>query len=72
MPSVSKEKPDVVGISIGTQMQLIAGLTFCKMIKETFPHIHVVVGRERHHAVAGRAAEARAVLHGSLRLGDPL
>jgi radical SAM superfamily enzyme YgiQ (UPF0313 family) len=44
LPSVSKEKPDVVGISIGTQMQLMAGLTFCKMIKETFPNIHVVVG----------------------------
>jgi radical SAM superfamily enzyme YgiQ (UPF0313 family) len=44
MPAVAKEKPDVVGISIGTQMQLLAGLTFCKMIKETFPHIHVVVG----------------------------
>ena len=44
LPSVSKEKPAVVGVSIGTQMQLIAGLTFCKMIKETFPHVHVVVG----------------------------
>ena len=44
LPAVAKEKPDVVGISIGTQMQLIAGLTFCKMIKETFPDIHVVVG----------------------------
>ncbi|HEU4683740.1 MAG TPA: radical SAM protein [Nitrospira sp.] len=44
LPSVAKEKPDVVGLSIGTQMQLLAGLTFCKMIKETFPHIHVVVG----------------------------
>lgn len=44
MPAVAKEKPDVVGLSIGTQMQLLAGLTFCKMIKETFPHIHVVVG----------------------------
>jgi anaerobic magnesium-protoporphyrin IX monomethyl ester cyclase len=44
LPSVSKEKPQVVGISIGTQMQLLAGLTFCKMIKETFPNVHVVVG----------------------------
>ena len=44
MPSVAKEQPDVVGVSIGTQMQLLAGLTFCKMIKETFPDIHVVVG----------------------------
>jgi radical SAM superfamily enzyme YgiQ (UPF0313 family) len=44
LPAVSKEKPDVVGVSIGTQMQLLAGLTICKMIKETFPHIKVVVG----------------------------
>lgn len=44
LPAVSKEAPDVVGVSIGTQMQLLAGLTFCKMIKETFPDIHVTVG----------------------------
>jgi len=44
LPVVSKEQPDVVGVSIGTQMQLLAGMTFCKMIKETFPHIHVTVG----------------------------
>jgi radical SAM superfamily enzyme YgiQ (UPF0313 family) len=44
LPSVAKERPDVVGVSIGTQMQLLAGLTFCKMIKETFPDVHVVVG----------------------------
>jgi radical SAM superfamily enzyme YgiQ (UPF0313 family) len=44
LPAVAKEKPHVVGLSIGTQMQLIAGLTFCKMIKETFPNVHVVVG----------------------------
>jgi radical SAM superfamily enzyme YgiQ (UPF0313 family) len=25
-------------------MQLLAGLTFCKMIKEAFPHIHITVG----------------------------
>ena len=41
---MSKEKPDVIGLSIGTQMELMAGLTFCKMIKESFPNIHVVVG----------------------------
>lgn len=44
LPEVKREAPDVVGVSIGTQMQLLAGLTFCKMIKQTFPHIHVVVG----------------------------
>ncbi|HSE60575.1 MAG TPA: B12-binding domain-containing radical SAM protein, partial [Nitrospiraceae bacterium] len=44
LPVVNREQPDVVGVSIGTQMQLLAGLTFCKMIKETFPNVHVVVG----------------------------
>ncbi|MDH5348677.1 MAG: cobalamin B12-binding domain-containing protein, partial [Nitrospira sp.] len=44
LPEVAKERPDIVGISIGTQMQLLAGLTFARMIKETFPQIHIVVG----------------------------
>lgn len=44
LPAVSKEAPDVVGVSIGTQMQLMAGLTFCQMIKEAFPQVHVTVG----------------------------
>jgi len=44
LPAVAREAPEVVGVSIGTQMQLLAGLTFCKMIKEAFPHIHVTVG----------------------------
>jgi radical SAM superfamily enzyme YgiQ (UPF0313 family) len=44
LPAIAKENPNVVGLSIGTQMQLIAGLTFCKMIKETFPNVHVVIG----------------------------
>ena len=44
LPSINKERPEVVGVSIGTQMQLMAGLTFCKMIKNAFPNIHVTVG----------------------------
>lgn len=44
LPSVNRSQPEVVGVSIGTQMQLLAGLTFCKMIKETFPDIHITVG----------------------------
>lgn len=44
LPVVAREKPDVVGVSIGTQMQLMAGLTFCKMIKEAFPNVHITVG----------------------------
>lgn len=44
LPVIQKEQPEVIGVSIGTQMQLLAGLTFCKMIKEEFPEIHVTVG----------------------------
>jgi radical SAM superfamily enzyme YgiQ (UPF0313 family) len=44
LPAVSKHRPDVVGVSIGTQMQLLAGLTFCRMIKQVFPNIHITVG----------------------------
>ncbi len=44
LPSINKEAPDVVGVSIGTQMQLLAGFTFCRMIKEAFPQIHITVG----------------------------
>src|SRR5690349_3204745 len=44
LPAVSKHRPDVVGVSIGTQMQLLAGLTFCRMIKQAFPDIHITVG----------------------------
>jgi radical SAM superfamily enzyme YgiQ (UPF0313 family) len=44
LPLVERERPDVVGVSIGTQMQLLAGLTFCRMIKESFPQIHITVG----------------------------
>jgi len=44
LPAIKKELPDVVGVSIGTRVQLLSGLTFCKMIKEAFPNIHVTVG----------------------------
>jgi radical SAM superfamily enzyme YgiQ (UPF0313 family) len=44
LPAIHKEHPEVVGISVGTQMQLLAGMTFCKMIKQEFPDIHVTVG----------------------------
>ena len=72
MPSVAKEKPDVVGVSIGTQMQLLAGPDVLQDDQGDVPE-HARGGRrQRHHAVAGRVAEAGAVLHGRLRLGDPL
>lgn len=44
LPEIHKEKPDLVGVSIGTRVQLLAGFTFCKMIKEAFPDIHITIG----------------------------
>jgi radical SAM superfamily enzyme YgiQ (UPF0313 family) len=41
---IEKEKPDVVGISIVQQKQLISTFTFCKMIKEQFPQTHITIG----------------------------
>ena len=42
--SIRKEKPEVVGISIGTPVPLMSGITFATLIKEAFPDIHVTVG----------------------------
>ena len=41
---IEKEKPDVVGISIVQQKQLISTFTFCKMIKEQSPGTHITIG----------------------------
>ncbi len=41
---IEKEKPDVVGISIVQQKQLISTFTFCKMIKEQSPETHITIG----------------------------
>ena len=41
---IEKEKPDVVGISIVQQKQLISTFTFCKMIKEQSPQTHITIG----------------------------
>jgi radical SAM superfamily enzyme YgiQ (UPF0313 family) len=41
---IDKEKPDVVGISIVQQKQLISTFTFCKMIKEQSPQTHITIG----------------------------
>ena len=42
--AIEDEKPDLVGISIGTPVQLMSGITFSTLIKEKFPEIHVTVG----------------------------
>ena len=43
-PVIEDEKPDLVGISIGTPVQLMSGVTFSTLIKEKYPEIHVTVG----------------------------
>jgi radical SAM superfamily enzyme YgiQ (UPF0313 family) len=43
-PAVEQAQPDVVGISIVLQQQLFSSMTFCALIKQHFPHIHVTIG----------------------------
>ncbi len=43
-PVIEAERPDVVGISIVLQQQHFSSMTFCALIKEQFPQIHVTIG----------------------------
>ncbi len=43
-PSIEQEQPDVIGISIVLQQQIFSTMTFCALIKQYFPHIHVTIG----------------------------
>jgi len=43
-PVLETEKPDVVGISIVLQQQIFSTMTFCALIKQQFPNIHVTIG----------------------------
>ena len=43
-PVIEREQPDVIGISIVLQQQLFSTATFCSLIKQHFPHIHITVG----------------------------
>jgi anaerobic magnesium-protoporphyrin IX monomethyl ester cyclase len=43
-PAIEAERPDVIGISIVLQQQLFSTMTFCALIKEYFPSIHVTIG----------------------------
>jgi len=43
-PSIAAQQPDVVGISIVLQQQLFSAMTFCALIKEHFPQVHVTIG----------------------------
>ena len=43
-PVIETEQPDVIGISIVLQQQMFSTMTFCALIKQHFPHIHVTLG----------------------------
>jgi hypothetical protein len=43
-PVLEVENPDVVGISIVLQQQIFSTMTFCALIKQHFPNIHVTIG----------------------------
>jgi anaerobic magnesium-protoporphyrin IX monomethyl ester cyclase len=43
-PAIEAEQPDVIGISIVLQQQMFSSMTFCALIKQRFPHIHVTIG----------------------------
>ena len=43
-PAIVAEQPDIIGISIVLRQQLFSTMTFCAMIKEQFPDIHVTIG----------------------------
>ena len=43
-PAIEAEQPDVIGISIVLQQQMFSTMTFCALIKEHFPHIHITIG----------------------------
>jgi hypothetical protein len=43
-PAIEAQHPEVIGISIVLQQQLFSTFTFCALIKEHFPHIHVTIG----------------------------
>ncbi|MDH4085982.1 MAG: cobalamin-dependent protein [Nitrospira sp.] len=43
-PVIEAEKPDVIGISIVLQQQMFSTMTFCSLIKQQFPNIHITIG----------------------------
>ena len=43
-PAIVEERPEIIGISIVLRQQLFSTMTFCAMIKESFPDIHVTIG----------------------------
>ncbi len=60
-PIIEEEKPDVVGISVVQQKQLISTFTFCKMIKEMAPNTHITLGGNIITRIRGELAKQDAL-----------
>jgi len=43
-PAIIEGQPDIIGISIVLRQQLFSTMTFCAMIKEQSPNIHITIG----------------------------
>lgn len=43
-PVIERERPAMIGISVVQKKQLIPAFTFCRMIKEKYPDIHITLG----------------------------
>jgi radical SAM superfamily enzyme YgiQ (UPF0313 family) len=43
-PVIEDELPALIGISVVQKKQLIPTFTFCRMIKEKYPHVHIALG----------------------------
>ncbi len=43
-PAIEAEQPDIVGVSIVLQQQMFSTMTFCSLIKQHFPQIHITIG----------------------------
>jgi radical SAM superfamily enzyme YgiQ (UPF0313 family) len=44
IPSIVRDRPDLIGVSITATSQIIPGLTLCRLIKEAAPDLHVTIG----------------------------
>jgi hypothetical protein len=43
-PVIQQEQPNVIGLSIVLQQQIFSTMTFCSLIKQQFPNIHITIG----------------------------
>lgn len=57
IPTEQWENYDVVGISIVGISQILPGLTLARMLKETYPHLHLVIGGPIFSVNAGQLVD---------------